>query len=187
MALVEHLERFLGPIEAGWSQDADGTKMPFQIVRFAGGSGPGTVSFSTLGLSRIPLHSSVSGKEIRHELLVLTPDSLRDGPLPALIHQVAMIAVHSGHAFLRGDVVGPRGPLVPGSTLEAIYVAMPAYFPDEFASCEENGDPVAIAWLVPISAREADYAARNGWSAFEDRLVDADPDLTDFGRASLPL
>ncbi|WP_284753254.1 hypothetical protein [Arthrobacter sp. efr-133-R2A-120] len=49
MGLIEHFEQVLGQIEVGWRDDADGRGMPFQIVRFPQGSGPGTISFTTLG------------------------------------------------------------------------------------------------------------------------------------------
>lgn len=71
--------------------------------------------------------------------------------------------------------------------MAAFYVAMPAYFPDEFATCQSPDGPIVIAWLVPISASEAQYVARSGWSAFEDRLVGQDPDLTDFTRKPMIL
>lgn len=187
MALVEHLERYLGAIDVGWKTDADGSALPFQVVRYTRGAGPDTVAFSTLGLSRFGLRSPTSGREIRHELLMVVPESLKDGPVPGLLQQVGMGALKSGRALLRGDLIGPHGPLFPGSSMEALYVAMPAYFPDEFASCVEDGQAVAIAWLIPVSVTEAKYLAVHGWDAFEDRLVERDPDLTDVYRASLRL
>jgi hypothetical protein len=69
MTLVDHLERYLGEIDSGWPSDADGKRLPFQVVRFPQGGGTGTVSFATLGMSKYPLESW-SGKQIRHELLV---------------------------------------------------------------------------------------------------------------------
>jgi len=183
--LVEHLERYLGPIQEGWSIDADGLKLPFQVVRFDQGSGSGTISFSTLGLSRHALPSPASRQLIRHELLLLAPDSLRAGPIPSLLQQVALETLASGRALLRGDVLGPRGPLVPGSSMEAFYVGMPVYFPDEFATCEVEGESVVIAWLIPISRSEAAFVTEHGWPAFEERLVATDPDLTDVDRPSL--
>jgi hypothetical protein len=78
MSLIDHLERYLGEIEAGWSRNADGHEMPFQVARFPKGSHSGTVSFATVGLSRHPLRSA-SGKDIRQELMVIVPDGLRDG------------------------------------------------------------------------------------------------------------
>lgn len=187
MSLIEHLERYLGEIEVGWSRDADGDEMPFQVVRFPQGSGPETVSFATVGLSRHPLRSAAGGKEIRHELLMIVPDRLRDGPVPGLLQQIGMEALSAGRPLLRGEVIGPRGELFPDSGMEAVYVAIPVYFPDEFGVCDEDGAEIVIAWLVPISANEAQYVRDHGWRTFEERLVERDPDLTDVFRASLPV
>jgi hypothetical protein len=109
MGLIEHFEKFLGLIEAGWSVDADGLRMPFQIARFPQGSGPGTVSFATLGLGRYPLPSLASGRSIRHELLLLAPESLKDGTLPSLIHQIGEETIQSGRALLQGVSSGRAG------------------------------------------------------------------------------
>src|SRR3979490_2936795 len=38
--LIQHLERYAGEIEAGWSRDADRRKIPFQIVRFVTQANP---------------------------------------------------------------------------------------------------------------------------------------------------
>jgi hypothetical protein len=35
--LIDHLERFCGPILHGWANDPDGRKMPFQIVQMESG------------------------------------------------------------------------------------------------------------------------------------------------------
>ncbi len=155
MGLIEHLELYLGEMECGWSRDADGQPMPFQVARFGDPPVPNTVAFSTLGLSRNALRSPVSDKSIHLELLMLVPVSLRDGPVPGVLQQVANELMETGYAVLRGDVIGPRGPLFAGSPVEALYAAQPVYFPDQFAV------------------------------ALEDRLVRCDPDLTDITRASI--
>ena len=36
-SLPDHLERYLGEIKRGWSRDADGRAVPFQIVECLGG------------------------------------------------------------------------------------------------------------------------------------------------------
>ncbi len=176
--LVGHLERFLGEIELGWSKDADGFNLPFQVVRFTPGVLSGCSVFSTLGLSSTPLPSRRSGKPVRHEFMMIVPERLREGPVPGLLQQVGLDVLASGSALLRGDVVGPRGPLFSMSTMEALYAAIPVYLPDEFGQFEN----VVIVWLVPVSRSEADFVASRGWPAFEDRLVDVDPDLTDVDR-----
>ncbi|WP_432892874.1 hypothetical protein ACQPYH_18525 [Kribbella sp. CA-245084] len=44
-----------------------------------------------------------------------------------------------------------------------------------------------IAWLVPIFRSEARYVVSRGWEASEDRLVEQDPELTDFARLPMAL
>jgi Suppressor of fused protein (SUFU) len=183
--LPAHFESYLGEIERGWSQDADGEAVPFQIVRFGQGPAPGTITFATLGLSRHGMPSETSGRVIFHEFVMCVPEALRNGPLPSILQQVGLDVLATARPLLRGEVVGPRGPLVPGSSLEALYAAAPVCFPDGFGQCEDADRSVAIAWLVPISLREARYVAEHGWDAFEDRLVEAQPDLTDVCRTPL--
>jgi hypothetical protein len=184
-SVIEHFERQLEAIQGGWSVDPDGNEMPFQIVRFARGSGDGTIAFATLGLGRYPLLSPTTGRTIRQEFLLLASADLVNEPFPSLLQEVGEEAVRGGRAFLRGDLVGPRGPLIPKSHLEALYVTVPVYFPDEFATCDSADVPVVIAWLVPVTVAEARYIDSEGWEAFEDRLVEQDPDLVDFGRKSI--
>jgi hypothetical protein len=55
MTIIEHLERYCGPIVEGWKSDPDGNDLPFQIVRMRGGPIDGSIAYSTLGLSNAPL------------------------------------------------------------------------------------------------------------------------------------
>jgi hypothetical protein len=186
VGLVEHYERHFGEIDRGWDRDADGRKAPFQVVRFSSGSEPGTVAFATLGLWRYPLDGPA--KSIRHELLMIIPDGLREsGAAPRILHQVAMEALESGKPLLRGDVIGPRGGLFENSRMQALYAAIPVYLPDDFAGFTEEGKEGAIVWLVPISPAEAHFVAHFGWNRFEDLLVSGDPDLTDVFRPEVSL
>ena len=181
VGLVDHLERHLGEIEVGWSRDADGFTMPFQVVRFAPPPLAGFSVFSTLGLSEAVLASRRSDKLIRHEFVMIVPDRLRDGPVPAILQQAAVDIVASGSALLRGDVISPQGPLFATSRMEALYAAIPVFMSDDFGAC---GD-VVLVWLVPISRKEAEFVEAKGWPAFENLLVDVDPDLTDPYRPAL--
>lgn len=185
--LVRHLEHFLGPMSGGWQYDADGGATPFQVAQFQQLPNLNTLAITTLGLSRRALKSRSSGKEIHQELLVLMPKSCGAGPVPGQLQQVGRELWDTGVALLRGDVIGPRGPLFRRSVLEAYYVAPPVYFPDEFATCNEGAYSVVFAWLVPVSRREAEFIEKSGWQTFEERLEGADPDLIDVSRESLPL
>lgn len=72
------------------------------------------------------------------------------------------------------------------SILEALYVSIPVYFPNSFHVYEPDDDiPIVQAWLIPITANEANFIKKNGWSKFEDILEKVDPDLIDFERSSV--
>jgi hypothetical protein len=186
MGLPEHLEEFLGPIQGGWSRSADGRKMPFAVVDFARGPRLGVATFCTLGLSKIPLHAHTEGTHVYQELVVVVPVSLRVGPVPGILQQIGEEAIAKGDAVLRGDVIGPRGPLFSkNSRMEALYAAIPVCFPDAFATYREDDRDVVMVWLIPISAAEAEFARARGWRRFEDELTKAECDLTDIEREPL--
>jgi hypothetical protein len=107
--------------------------------------------------------------------------------LQAELQQAGLDAIARDHAYQRGEVLQLRGPLIAGSRLEALYVAMPTCLPDAFRSFEAGGETIVFMWLVPITASEAAYVRSHGWEAFEAALVDRKPDLMDFGRAALDL
>ncbi len=186
MGLPEHLEAFLGTIRGGWSKDADGRKVPFSVAEFPNGPRPGMVTFSTLGLSKIPLHAQTEFTHVYEELVIVVPDSLRVGPVPGILQDIGREAIAQGRAVLRGDVIGPRGPLFSSdSQLEAFYAANPLCFPDEFANYREGDRDVVLVWLIPISGKEADFVRAHGRSRFEDEVVKAAVDLTDLRRRTL--
>lgn len=183
--LVTHLERFAGRIVEGWSKNIDGQSMPFHVAHLQNSATPEQTVYSTLGLSNFALASRRSGKVIRHELVMLTYFDESELGVPGVLQQVGLSAIESGEAYLRGDVIGPRGPLRSGSKMEALYISAPAYFPDEFAVCELETATVVFAWLIPIGANEAAYVRSHGWNAFEERLVEENPDLLDLQRPEM--
>jgi hypothetical protein len=183
--LIEHLESHLGQIEAGW-KDSDGTRWPFQVVKFSGGPIANTVTYSTLGLSDTPLASPVSPKEIRHELILMARPEFCDRNIPAILHQIGMEAIRRGRPYLRGDLIGPRGTLILDTGMEALYLSPPAYLPEAFATYKSpEGVLCVFAWLVPVTSFEADFVKKKGWEAFEDRLASVNPDLLDLNRKSI--
>lgn len=186
ITVFEHLEAFAGEILHGWSVDADGKKLPFQVVQTAGGPHAGTTTFATLGLSNFPLpdHKFCTDPQwIRHELLMVVPADSVPPNIAGIVQQVGLAAMERGAAYLRGELIGPRGALFSGFEPKALYVAAPVYFPDEFAGVTADGvGDVIFAWLVPLLDEEVSYLSAHGWSAFEDRFVSEDPDLVDYAR-----
>lgn len=184
--LIEHLEKYCGPIMEGWKSDPIRGSVAFQVVRLREGPIAESVTLSTLGLSNWRLKSPRSSKFIRHEFIVLQRADAEPKNLLPILEQIGLEAVASGRAYLRGDVIGPRGPLFAGSQFDALYVSMPAYFPEQFSSVlTEKIGSVIFAWLVPITRREATYVATAGWTQFEEKLAQENPDLLDPLRKSV--
>ncbi|MFC6153094.1 suppressor of fused domain protein [Nocardioides yefusunii] len=210
--LVAHFERFLGPGTSGWMKSNSGELLPFQVVRWTRGPDVGSVAYSTLGLSRNVLAAGPSGDPtpVRQELVVMVTKSLPVEYVLGVFVDAAHVALSTGRALRRGSVLGPVQPVLPltpspaapaaptapvrprsgiwGSEVSALYVADPVYLPDEFARFAGEGGPdVQVLWLVPITSAEARFVREQGWEAFEDLLVDQDPDLVDVFRAPVKL
>jgi hypothetical protein len=182
--LLEHMEHYLGEITRGWSEDDRG-RMPFQLVEFAGAPGAGPCPVGTIGLSRHELHFSRTGKPVREELIMLLSSTDVTERALAILDDLASEALGTHHAYAPGQVIRPRGPVVEGSEMEALYVAAPSYLPDEFGSVDTPDGTVLFAWILPISRAEAEFVETNGRIQFERLLESLDPDLTDLARASV--
>jgi hypothetical protein len=180
--VVHHLEKFLGETVGGWhSADWNFYVLEFPHVPFRN-----CTALATAGLSELALQSSVSAKEVRHELVLVFDKSHGPGNLPSVLHQVGMEAVERKRPYLRGDVIGPRDPLVDGTQMTGLYVTLPTFAPDGFANVEANDASQRIfAWLIPITTGEAAFVRDQGWSAFEDVLERVGPDLFDLRRVSV--
>jgi hypothetical protein len=160
--------------------------MPFQIAQFGSAPIRDCEAFATIGLSSHPLEVREAERWTRLELLMIVRTG--NGPtwIPSLLETVGARLVRARTAVLRGDVIGPRDALAPGSELTALYASSPAYLPDEFATCEvRDGVKCAIVWLVPIGSRESAFVKNRGWLAFEEALVRENPDLVALDRAEL--
>lgn len=187
VGLIDHLESSLGEIQAGWGKALDGSNSPYQVARFAGGI-EGATAYSTVGLRKHPMSSPSSGRMIRQELLLLGPQLGGEDVLAPVLFDIAASVVGHQQPTLRGDVIGPAGPLIDGATVTALYATMPVYFSDEFATFKDPaGGAVAIVWLVPITSEEAQFARRMGWQSLEDEMVSQDPDLLDYARDGMRL
>jgi hypothetical protein len=183
--LVEHLEQYLGTIAGGWSKDADGNRMHAQIIRIVDGPIQGVTSYSTLGLSRYPLALPAKAP-VRMELLMMVRSGHFERFVPSIMQQLVDGVIHQGRAPLRGEVIGPWGPLDPDTGLEAFYFGSPVYQPEEFVTCADPEGSIVISWLMPLYPAEAAFVSTHGWPALENLMAEHDPDLTDWSRPSLP-
>jgi hypothetical protein len=137
-----------------------------------------------MGLSDAQLQFP-SGKPTRQELVFTCHRAHASENVQGLLAAVAQERFQEGRAFARGDVEGPAGFLFPSTKLQALYASLPACFSDAFAKDAHTSPPTHFMWMMPITAGEAVFIGREGWSAFEDQLVKQDPDLLDLNREEI--
>ncbi|WP_433078770.1 suppressor of fused domain protein [Dactylosporangium sp. CA-052675] len=184
--LVEHLERFLGPIEGGTHGDHS-TPDGVQVITF-GADAPftGVTTWATLGLSNHHLHQQ-GGDGLHQELMMHLPNARQPANAAGVLFQVARELIERGRGLARGELIGPRGQLFAEAEMTALVATSPVYLPDSFAVCNTPTTRVVLTWLVPLTEAEARFAHVHGWRTLEDIFVAQDPDLTDFNRASVQL
>ena len=141
-------------------------------------------SYVTIGLSTYVL-TSPSKRDSRMELLGASYKRFEELRPEGNLLTVAHDLIQEHRPLLRGEVIGPRGPIVPGSVLEAYYCALPVYFPDGLASFHGTVPRTNNMWLVPISHAESHFVWEHGWDQFEELLSARDPDLLDLARPSV--
>ena len=182
--VLQHLEGHLGSMEGGWSKEVHGKPLPFKVVRFRNQPQPGISTYSSLGLSSALLDLS-DGRRVRQELLFAAYERSDESNIPGLITLVGRDLLESGKALLRGQVLGPAGPLLPDSSLDALYSAIPVVFPRPLRVCASTDPATVFVWLIPIARDEAELVRTSGWNRFEEILEEADPDLFDIHRGSV--
>ncbi|MEU4238351.1 suppressor of fused domain protein [Actinoplanes sp. NPDC026619] len=184
--LIEHLESFLGTM-SGASRGDDSTPPGVQVAWFPNSPFTGVTTLVTVGLSRRHL-GLPGGGSVHQELMMHVPNGDYPAQAAGLLFQLAGEMVRRGSALRPAQLIGPRGPLFPGSRLTAMVATSPVYLPEGFAVCRGGESaPVVLAWLVPISGGEAEVIRRDGWAALEEILVAQDPNLADPGRPEVAL
>lgn len=177
--IAQHLEQHLGTIAEGW-----GDRGGIQVVRFPDTPEPGVDTYSTLGLSETALPMS-GGRAVRQELLVTVYASYDRTAVASFLLSFAEYIASQKRALLRGDVVGPSIPVIPGVRANAVYASMPVFFPDEFSTFRGSDPATVMVWLLPLPPVDAELVKSQGWDAFEDRLEAEAVDFWDLDRPSL--
>lgn len=180
---LEFLKEHLGEVEQTWSTDASGNELPFQVLKFKGGPAPGTVTYSTLGLSIHKYKSPNAKKLMGQELIISIYEDNNDHNIPAILQQLAMTFIKSEEPLGRGRIIGPHGNIFKDSDKQALLPAYPFYFPRSFyAYYVDDQNYIVQTWLIPVTAKEADYVDIQGWYSFENRIIEQNPDLFDLYR-----
>lgn len=183
--LPDHLRACLGEIESGRRFTPDDAQVSIDIVRFPDQPMPGAATYTTVGLSKVLLHED-SG-HIRQELLYAQEGERESYEAAYVLADTAERALDIGRPLPRGQVLGPAGPVLDGSELEAFICLNPGYFSEGLELYEDPSQdvPVLIVMLAPIAPDEALFVRRHGVDAFEDLFQAEDLNLLDWRRAPL--
>ncbi|GAA2714879.1 MULTISPECIES: suppressor of fused domain protein [Actinoplanes] len=179
---IEHLESHLGLISGGYRGDGlqviySEAGLPFEGVR----------TLVTAGLGRLDLDLP-DGSTVRQELVMHVPaGAAYQDRTAALLLQVAKRMADRRTALRTHQVLGPFGPLFPGTSMTALVAAPPQYLPETFAAWRGEEPPIIMAWLFPITTAEAGLVAEHGWDELEKILIAEDPDLSNPERPEVTL
>lgn len=184
MTLPEHIEKYLGVIDGGWCLKNAGTP-EIQVVKISDAPSAGVSTYSTLGLSAEVL-SMPRNRTVQQELLFAAYERFDSNRIASFLLTFSEGLLRRGRALLRGEVIGPQDPIIPGVCLDSLYCTVPAMFNPGVASFQGE-PPTVFVWLMPINRREADFIRATGWNAFEDALESATIDFWNLERASIPL
>ena len=117
-------------------------------------------------------------------------DFLITSPEQNLIHLKNLAWVAFFHAdpkyrLYLGDTMDIGDPWMPNATCDHFLVSYPHPFPDELETIKINDIYVSFWWLVPITAKELEYANSDGVEALETLLEKNRVDSVDIKRKSV--
>ncbi|GAA0527554.1 hypothetical protein GCM10010172_05090 [Paractinoplanes ferrugineus] len=181
--LIEHLESYLGPMAGGSSGD-ESTPRGVQVAWFPDSPWGGVTTLVTLGLSR--RHLALPGGEAMHQELMMHVRNDHAADAVGLLFQLAGQMVDRRAALRHAELIGPRGPVFPGSRATALVAISPHWMPEKFEVCRLEEDvPAIFAWLVPITTGEAAMLRTGGWDSLRKAFATQDPDLADPARPEI--
>jgi hypothetical protein len=147
MGLPEHIERYLGRIDYGWRLRSD--TAGFRVVKILNQPKDGVVTYCTLGMSSVVLQMP-GGRSMRQELLFAAYDRYEPEKIASFLLTLGENLSLQGRALLRGDVIGPYKPLIPGISLDSVYCTMPVMHDEGLATYSGRTPHTVFVWLIPL-------------------------------------
>jgi hypothetical protein len=183
MTILDHFERHLGLLTGGWkATNLQSDESEIRVIRFPRTPYLGATTFATVGLSDHVVTLS-GGRTVRQELLFATRDEHPTVQVASFLLTFASFIKSNSLVLLRGDVVGPSAPLIPGVAANAVYASVPVIFPPGIETYRGTSPATVVVWLIPLMKSEAEFIRGSGWSRFEDLMEEKDPDLLDMNRS----
>ncbi len=186
--LPEHIATFLGKPEDSWHLETDSlrasTRADLQVVKISNQPVKGVAAYATLGLSHAVLRMP-GNRTTRQELVFAAYERFPAPEIASFLLTFGATVLSLGEALLRGDMIGPQNPLIPGVAANAVYCTMPVPFDARLATYDASDPATVFVWIVPATGDEAEFALRNGWGKFEELLERREPDLWNLDRPSI--
>jgi len=180
--LPEHIATFLGSIENAWHIETEAHEL--QVVKTPNHPARGVSAYATLGMSNTVLRMPGS-RTVRQELVFAAHERFSAPDIAAFLLAFGASILSLGEALLRGDMIGPQNPLIPGVSATSVYCTAPVPFDERLATYDGSDPPTVFVWILPATSDEAEFVMRNGWSKFEELLESREPDLWDLNRPSV--
>jgi hypothetical protein len=147
------------------------------VLRVAPAPGGSAWIHASAGASEPPMEDGYG-----IEFLLLAPSA--DKLAVKLVAMVANLHADPRYPLSLGQVVEIGGPWLPGASADHLLVSLPTPFDPELEWLSDRQRNVRFAWLVPITAREAEYARKHGYVALEEKLGAAQLDVSALVRDS---
>lgn len=128
--MIKHLELYLGAIDYGWSMPTSPSGV--MVARFRNKPYQGAYSYVTLGMSNYQLPMSEQ-RTVLQEFVFFADDVFPSEPIASFLLTFSEYVLQKKQALLRGDVVGPSSPLIPGVHCNAVYAGLPVLYEDGFS------------------------------------------------------
>ena len=182
MDITCHIENHIGQISYGWKEKS-ATELP-QVVAIENEPWKGITTYSSLGQSSHVLRLP-SDKNIRQEFMFGDAGSLSAEFVSSLILWMCESVIISHKAVSRGQTIRLPSEMVKSVPFDALYCTIPVAYKEALATFRKSDPATVFVWLIPISAVEAEFIDRNGWSAFETLLEENHSNLFDISRAAV--
>src|SRR6185437_16239744 len=109
--LPEHIATFLGRPEESWHLDAGPHDL--QVVKTSNTPAQSVTAYATLGMSHTILRMP-GDRVVRQELLFAAYEWFPSAEVASFLLAFGASVLSLGEALLRGDMIGPQNPLIPG-------------------------------------------------------------------------
>lgn len=128
MTIIEHFEKFLGPVQQGWREtNAQENDPRLMVVRFSNTPFEAASTYATIGLSDHLLELA-DGRQVRQELLFAAHDNYASDEIASFLLSFSEFVRSKSWALARGDVVGPSAALIPGVAVNSVLRMFSGYF-----------------------------------------------------------